>query len=140
MQFCRLPITPFCDVAKLHLVLTPSDPDLKCFPKPLQCSPQNIITAESERYKVFTRQQQSAFMSSCQSFPQSRRHFFFPASSPPHRSLQTVDVSHLARSLFIFHFSGDACLSNFCSSSPFLSPCNFSLLLLLPLRSRNTFQ
>lgn len=60
-------------------------------PKPIKLhSSFNLVlktlkTAESERYKVFTRQQQSAFMSSCQSFPKSRRHFFSPCvlPSPP---------------------------------------------------------
>lgn len=33
-------------------------------------------------------------------------------------SSPSLDVSHLARSLFIFHFSGDACSFNFCAVSP----------------------
>lgn len=67
-----------------------------------------LKTTKSVSYKVFTRQQQSAFMLSRQ-------------SPTPHWNLQTVDVSHLERSISIFHFQESF---HFCTSLP------LSLLLL----------
>lgn len=81
--------------------------------------------------KASTRQQQSAFMSSCQSFLKCRRHFF-SLSSPPFPSLQTGCISfgrEPLRSLFSRRQFVSFLQFRFFSSSPF----SFSLQLFLSL-------